>query len=170
MTQEKIVELRTRIAATDNPPDFIAICEAKPKNARRQLNLEEVQIDGYMVESENYLTEGGRGILDYVQKAISYHVIKPYTTFSEALSIEIILANELTMTLSCCYRSPNTSTTENDEKLVKFLKELEERQNTYTVIVGDFNLPKINWKDMTTPTPVNSKEFKFIEAVKDAFI
>ena len=40
----------------------------------------------------------------------------------------------------------------------------------YTLILGDTNFPSINWDDCSTTKDEESKEFKFLEAVRDAFL
>ena len=40
----------------------------------------------------------------------------------------------------------------------------------YTVILGETNFPSTNWDDCSTTKDEESKEFKFLEAVMDAFL
>ena len=40
----------------------------------------------------------------------------------------------------------------------------------YTVILGDTNFPSINWDDCSTTKNKEIKEFKFLEAARDAFL
>jgi hypothetical protein len=65
-------------------------------------------------------------------------------------------------------RSPN-STEENNSKLLNILSNLPYNSHT-ALIVGDFNMPKINWETWSTPTSAESKEHKLIESLRDNFL
>ena len=40
----------------------------------------------------------------------------------------------------------------------------------YTMILGDFNFPTIDWENWSTPHSVMHREFKFIECLRDNFL
>ena len=72
--------------------------------------------------------------------------------------------------LAVVYRSPNSPEMNND-CLCQSIKELCEKDvKDYTVILGDTNFPSINWNDCSTTKDEKSKEFKFLEAVRDVFL
>ena len=74
------------------------------------------------------------------------------------------------MNFGILYRSPN-STKENNHQLKNLIANLNETQsNDSTLIVGDTNLPQIDWEAMSTLRDENSTEFTFIEAIKDALL
>lgn len=41
---------------------------------------------------------------------------------------------------------------------------------TYTVLIGDFNFPTIDWEDWTTPHSTGSVVFQFLECLWDNFL
>ena len=40
---------------------------------------------------------------------------------------------------------------------------------TQTVVLGDFNYPKIDWTHCTTTTNTNDPNFMFLETIRDCF-
>ena len=59
----------------------------------------------------------------------------------------------------------------NNGCLCQSIKELCEKDvKHYTVILSDTNFPSINWDDCSTTKEEAIKEFKILEAVKDAFL
>ena len=71
-----------------------------------------------------------------------------------------------------CYRSPTVSekSEENNDKLNQLLRTISKKKYTHRCIVGDFNLPNINWSNWSTSSSESSVEAKFIEAVRDCYL
>ena len=44
------------------------------------------------------------------------------------------------------------------------------KKYTHKCLVGDFNLPSINWENWTTPHNEESKEERFLDALRDSFL
>ena len=70
------------------------------------------------------------------------------------------------MLIGCMYRSPNTSSEENNEKLFQLLKSSKMLQYSRICIVGDFNYPYVCW-DGRWSGPRNND---VIQHVHDAFL
>src|SRR5260221_5237032 len=68
--------------------------------------------------------------------------------------------------LGCMYRSPN-STMQNDAEMIELLKLVYKNPKVNTVIVGDFNLPSIDW---TNCTANDVKSNKFLDVLMDNYI
>ena len=75
------------------------------------------------------------------------------------------------MLFGCFYRSPtpSESSVHNAENLNKILCLISKKKYSHKCLVGDFNFPDINWESWTTPHNENSKEFAFIETLRDCF-
>ena len=59
----------------------------------------------------------------------------------------------------------------NNNCLCQSIKELCEKDvKEFTVNLGDTNFPSINWNDCSTTKDEESKEFKFLQAVRDVFL
>ena len=65
------------------------------------------------------------------------------------------------------YRSPNSSN-ENSTQLLHCMTDLVNKTGLKTIIMGDFNLPRINWS--TTSAPSSSFEDCFIDNTSDNFL
>ena len=72
----------------------------------------------------------------------------------------------------CLYRSPTTADTSgsNNDDLINLLKSVSLEKYNYVCIVGDFSYNSIDWTMWKTKHSENSKEAKFIEGVRDAFL
>ena len=75
------------------------------------------------------------------------------------------------MIFGCFYRSPTPSSTSevNNSHLNQLLNNLSNKPYSHKCFVGDFNLKDINWDSWNTFHNEESKEAKFIEAVRDSF-
>ena len=171
-TQTKLQELKLRIE--DTPPSIIAISEVKPKNFKRDIQLSEFNIDGYKLLSTNISKETpGRGMLLYVKDSLKY---SPYnfkdTQFEEHLFCEVHVDtrhNEKILMRSL-YRSSPSGTDNNFEQLCKIFKESTKLQFSQLILFGDLNFPNIDWTTCSTKSNEDSKDFKFIETVRDCFL
>ena len=114
------------------------------------------------------LSDQERGILVYINENIDYS-LNTNTSFCENLFLKIKIGKK-TINFGVLYGSPNSSK-ENNHRLKNLIANLNETQsNDSKLIVGDTNLPQMDWEAMSTIKDENSKEFTFIEAVKDALI
>ena len=85
--------------------------------------------------------------------------------------LEIRLRGGDIMLFACCYRSPTPSETskDNNEKLNRMLKTVALKKYSHRCIVGDFNYKDINWTSWETFHGEDSKEYKFLEAIRDCY-
>lgn len=158
-------ELKIEIALTK--PKIIGITEVKPKNARFDIALAELQLDEYDLLTNVH--EKGRGICLYTHVSLkaAHCDINENVKFQESIWAQIRLPNTNDVLLvGCCYRSPN-SAEENSYKLNTLLKEVECRKASHVLVMGDFNYPEINWNGNSSMTDT---AHKFIESTRDAFL
>ena len=114
-------------------------------------------------------SDQGRGILVYIIENIDYSLSTNNSSFCENLFLKIKIGRNI-INFGVLYRSPN-STKENNHQLKKLIANLNKTQsNDSTLIVGDTNLPQIDWEAMSTLKDENSTDFTFIEAIKDALL
>ena len=169
LTPDKLRELKTRVQDNNVKPSIIALQEVRPKNYRYDRLLVEYSIDEYEMVGKNISNaEEGRGLLIYVHKSVTFTEITFGQQYCEYLSIEVKGMNGSVL-ITSIYRSPSGDVTEN-EKLMELMREVNNNQARYKVILGDFNMPNINWILSTTTGGWNSIEYKFIETVRDCFL
>ena len=170
-THAKKDELKQRIVTEQ--PMLIAICEVKTKNWK-EMTETDYNIDGYTINSTNLDKTSGRGIIIYIHNSLEKSAlqIRAKTSFEEACLIEMRLRNGDNLLFGCIYRSPTQTNNSdvNNENLNNLIYELCNKSYSHICLVGDFNFRDINWKSWTTPHSENSKEFKFIETVRDRFL
>ena len=153
------LELRT----SELKPDIIAITEVKPKRPNCLINIAEYSLSGYNITAHN------RGIIIYTKNTLLATEIEFKSTFSEYILIYIKLHGNHKILFGCVYRS-DSGTTENNDALLKLVQNITQIKYPNIVLVGDFNLSKINWDNWSTannnPTHYH---FKFIEAIRHTF-
>ena len=82
-----------------------------------------------------YVKEGRKILPDDKYDSEEFNQLCSFKTASEGITLSIILV----------YRPPG-SDNENTAKLCQILKNLPSN----SIVIGDFNLPKINWKELTS--------------------
>ena len=138
------------ILVDERDPDLIFICETWLNNNICNSTL---NIEGYNLEQELRIDRTdtvngiGGGILVYSKPGI---IIKPITTtidFVQYSQFELISLNgkeKSNQHFTLIYRSPNSTET-NNEKLCEIMKMVPKN----SILVGDFNMPGIDWKNGT---------------------
>lgn len=167
-TRDKMSELGARIHQCDELPQIIALQEVKPKHTRYERTIEEYNIEGYEAIGKNLSNDLGRGMLLYIRKDIRYNEVNLLSTFSEYICIEIIYEGGKMILLSV-YRSPS-SDKDNNDLLLSLMEEVCALPNEYKVIVGDFNLPHINWDKCHTSEGTTDINYRFLEKIRDCYL
>ena len=168
-TQVKLQELKLRIEETS--PLIIAVSEVKPKNFKRDIQLSEYNIDGYEILSANISKNTpGRGMLMYVKDSLKHSPVNiKDVKFDEHLLCEVDTGHNNKILIGSLYRSPS-GTEENFQQMCNLFKESTKLRYTQLILFGDLNLPQIDWNTCSTSNNEDSKDFKFIETVRDCFL
>ena len=173
-THSKKDELLERII-TDKPM-IIAVSEVKPKNSSKDMTEVDYNIEGYTLKPVNIETSPstGIGIIIYTHNSLDKSTIqiKMDNLFKEACLLEIRLRGGDVLLFGCFYRSPTptSDSIENNENLNRLLKTICTKSYSHVCLVGDFNYKDINWKSWTTSHGDESKEVKFVEAIRDCYL
>lgn len=171
LTQDKKRELICRLQELDvgDKPDVIALQEVRPKNSRLERELAEYCLDGFELYEKNVAeTDKGRGLLVYVRRELFVIEVEMSQQYCEYLCIEVKCKSGSVL-IASIYRSPNTCGEGNDN-LLKVMEEICNKDTKYKVLLGDYNMPMINWTNYTTPMGQGSLECRFIEKVRDCFL
>ena len=112
------------------------------------------------------LTDKGRGMLLFLRDDLDYRPIDTSNKIDELLYVSIKLQME-TLFLASVYRSPNSST-KNNTTINDFIR--QKSQRSIFLMIGDLNLPKIDWESNTSNTVVGSKENNFLNALTDSYL
>ena len=153
-------------------PDIVAIVEVKPKNYRYLPTVAELSIKDYYLYEQNLEENTGRGIVCYCRKGINVYPISMSTdTIEPKESLWICSKSKTTSdtVLGICYRSPNNTNT-SDEALFSQIAAFAKNTNQKLAIIGDFNLPKIDWNRRYTTESTASLTSKFLDVINEHFL
>ena len=146
-----------------NKIDLIAITETIPKGNSDCVNLKFV-LEGYSTLQNNL----GRGVCLFYKNNLTVNEVvdSGLLPFSN-IFCKIKTSTDDKFTLGLVYRSPNASLEENDI-LIHNLNYLASKLNPTKdklLLLGDFNLPNINWTEESCSNDnehINSKFLKFV--------
>ena len=143
-------------------PDIVAIVETW---MNEDILDAEVQIPNYKIvaRKDRIDTAGGRGggILIYAKTNLKCFT-KETSQICESTQIVRVRVNDYLLT--AVYKSPSQSKCDN-LKLFDFLKNVPSN----SVIIGDFNFPKIDWRTMT-PTGAKVEMELFLDSIQESFL
>ena len=111
----------------------------------------------------------GRGIIIYTKENLKATEVTLTNTYSDIFLLKITYNISKTLLFGSVYRS-EIGSQDNNLNLLKAIREVYELHGDMTVIVGDFNLPHINWENWSTGSDSpSSLSFQFIECLRDCY-
>ena len=145
--------------ANDSKPDLILVTETWANdaisNAYLSINGYELQPDLRVDRADTAQGRGG-GLLVYTKIGVTAVKLDSNSDFSQHCTFKI-----MDITIYLIYRSPNAGP-ESIEKLATLIKSVGKN----TLLIGDFNLPDINW----TTGEAGGRSSPVLEAVTEAFM
>ena len=121
---------------------------------RRDRSLESHPTD---IDNPKKFRRNGGGILIAINNSLaaSFKII-PLKCKAEMLAVEIVLENKTKIIISTCYRV-GTLGLNNAEEILNAVSTLMRKKSAKKVIlVGDFNLPHINWSEGTGVSAIDN--------------
>ena len=116
------------------------------------------------VEVKTYLPK------TYLPNDINCKLISYDIPFIEYIAMSIELNQREKLLAINMYRSPNSDDANNESLNKLLLKVAEENKYDYVLLAGDGNFRYINWRLMTCTSSETSKDFQFLEALKDSYM
>ena len=90
--------------------------------------------------------------------------------FKESVWCLVTLEGGIKQLIGVMYRSPS-STDENNQKLLSMIRESSQLHNISRVLLmGDFNVPAIDWQELTYSGSSNDFTAEFLCAVQDSYL
>ena len=160
------------VVVNEKKPHIIGITESW---CNQSILDSEVAIEGYSMFrlDKDTVTGKGGGVILYVDNsmsAVTCHEIQNHN-FESSVWCVIKLERNENLLVGLCYRSPNDSTEENNNKLLDQMKHTAKVHNvTHLLVIGDFNFSEINWKDGSIKGGAESPPQKFYDVVQDLFL
>ena len=156
------------VLETLNPkPQCLAITEVNNKNQKSKYCISELNIPGYTLY-HNIEFKGERGIVVYVARELESEQLFVNETKVENVSVKLKGDKYEGITVCCIYRSPS-SNPDQDKDLTLLLKNQVTAAKRGIVIVGDFNLPEIDWNTCQVKNSSNSG-LMFVDAVRKLYL
>ena len=156
------MEFETRVK-NDNPM-IIGVTEVKPKNMiNKDILKSEFNVSGYDI-FDNF-EKDERGNLLYINSSLEPKEATFSTPFEECVFAEVKLNNDDVLLVGLLYRSESGST-ENNDNLNKLISEINGKNYSHILLMGDINYPAINWENWHA-NGENSRETKFLECLED---
>jgi Reverse transcriptase (RNA-dependent DNA polymerase)/Endonuclease-reverse transcriptase len=148
-------------------PSIIAITEVNSKALKNKMQESEFNLDGYNIFSMHLGENKYRGILMYVDKSLQASEFEVTTNFEECLFVQIKENNKSTLLVGTLYRSPS-SRVDNDGYLCELISHINTQHVGKKLLLGDFNYPKIDWKNWTIDGSIDSSssEGNFLESLR----
>ena len=91
------------------------------------------------------------------------------TNYEDAIILEMKLKGRDSIILACIYRSPS-SNEEQNLALNNLIKEVVDSKHSHKVIVGDFNYPQIDWKNLRTNRTGDAQARRFLETILENYL
>lgn len=153
-----------QLLASEKKPDIILICESwcSTNTPNSILSIPDYQIETNLRIDRCDTQYGiGGGLLVYTRNGFTVLPIDNTSEFNQHCSLKVLNDDKSTnLIVTLVYRSPN-STSQNTELLCNMIDSLS--NNEPHLIVGDFNMPEINWINLNCPNKYN----QFIDIICD---
>ena len=152
------------ILAADKQPDLILItetwCNSDIQDA--MLRLKDYYFDPNLRVDRHDTQNGiGGGLIIYVRHGLTILPCDNNSEFNQFASFKLLdCDNTIDSIFTLVYRSPN-SNSDNNEKLCELFNNFDD--NVTNFIVGDFNMPDVDWKLLSS----SNKHKTFLDTVID---
>ena len=166
----KLNERKSVIGSCDTHPHLIGVCEIMPQNFRFTPTTE-FFLRGYSLFHSNVYAQNGRGISLYISDILTATPIVLCNEFCESVWVTMPLTGSDKLLIGCIYHSPTQQCDLNNARLCNMLLKASNMKDiSHVLIMGDFNLPLINWYSWTcSNNSENSFDNTFINFIRYLF-
>ena len=159
----------------NDEPDLILLTETIPKAQRLPISPALLQVPGYSLYSNftlstpNLGASGIRGICVYAAQHLKVTEVALMPSVIEQVWLKISLRGSDCLLIGCMYRSPSCDPDESVCQLRLILQQAA-MMSSHLVIVGDFNIPQIDWELEVAHAPSTHYSHAFLETIRDSFL
>ncbi|XP_071944696.1 uncharacterized protein [Antedon mediterranea] len=130
----------------------------------------EIAMKGYNLFRKERANKAHGGLLLYVNEKLHVTICNELCQLNpESLWCTVEVDKHNKVLIGLCYRSMYNTPDEN-EQLFYQLRFIESVQSDHVLIIGDFNLKEINWKDMLVNASVTHPSNTFFEIINDLYL
>ena len=150
-------------------PKIIGIAETWCSNTVGDVEL---YLQGYNLFRNDRILGPGGGVILYIHSDLTAVPCKVLNEVGFENSLWYLISLTLTdkLLVGVVYRSPS-SPDGNNQKLLTIISELHESVNfSHLLIMGDFNLPSINWVEYVCYSGENSLTYSFLDATQASYL
>ena len=163
----KMDELRNLVK--DHKPDVIGVTETWGND---QIGEATFQIEGYNIyrnDREDKTYKFGGGTLLYVNKKLGQRECKPFNckSFESNTWCWITPKQGKKVLVGCIYRSTSSSAVNDINMLLTLNLASDMAGGNRLLLLGDFNVPKINWKTNKLEPGAKAIERDFLDCITD---
>ena len=145
-----INELKTLLSQCDTKFDIICISESRI--SKKNSLTTNIDIPGYNIEQAPTESSAG-GLLIYISQKLSYKVPEDIQIHSpnelESVFIELFILSKPSLITGIIYKDPNMQHFKFSNNFMKKLLNKISLENKRSLIVGDFNLNLIKYRQIT---------------------
>ena len=145
--------------------DIAAINETNPKKSPPGEVLNFDIIPGYKC----VYNSSGRGVCLYIKNSIQFtRCLEIESLFSPSVFCKLSLSKKKSVLVGSIYRSPSSKDSDCNDlmKQLNHVYSLSKSTGDKFILLGDFNLPDINWNDESCVKNIEHISSKFLEFVK----
>lgn len=159
----------------NDEPEIILLTEIIPKAQRLPISPALLNIPGYSfycnfaLSTPNLGSSGKRGVCVYTADQLKVTEITFEDSTVEHIWIKMTLRGSDCLLIGCIYRSPSCDPDESMSSLRQLLQEAS-FTSSHLLIVGDFNLPQIDWDLELSQAPVTHCSHRFLEVIRDSYL
>ena len=128
-------------------------------------------LPGYNIFRQDREVSGGGGVILYVRETLACQIVSSIAHNSglwEAMTCTILSQNSIPLRLICVYRKPGNMIPSSLSDFLQYFKLSSSFNDDYhTLVVGDFNFPKINWSLNLCDEPADSPAQRFLSVMLD---
>ena len=158
-------------------PDVILVTVVIPKAQVLPLSLAVFSIPSYNMYANfepsqaNLGGSGCRGVCIFVSDSLHISQVSLRANAAmEHLWVSLKLSNGDKLLIGCVYLSPSGNRHCSMAELHETLKLASSQKASHILIVGDFNVPQVDWTDMYSDAPPGHYSHDLIRCVQDNFL
>ena len=152
-----------------NKPQIISVTESWGKE---WINDGIFSLKGYSMYRDDRENKEGGGTILYISNKIEHRACKPLNTndFESSTWCWVIEKGGKKILVGSVYRSTSSTAQNNRQLLNKIIKANNIAGENRLLLLGDFNVPKVDWTEKSLLRGAERIETQFLDVINDSFL